>query len=200
MRMWALSWIGFFAALDVAAQTPRCDASLHSFSEISADWEITPNPPLVIGKDERLMLVRCGTCNPPVAVSIRTTDLTQPSATGPAVDPKSQSYATTFADPAKKKAFADWYNSDIQRVNPGCQVQTDLQDAKTNSSGMATATFYFGVRCRGQEQEYTSGIEYIGGRGTCAFRVTVLWRGNEGLPSASTDRVDKLFGQMKLLK
>lgn len=201
MRRWALGCIWLFVAQGVAAQTPRCDVSFNNFSEISADWEITPNPPVVIGKEERQILVRCGTCDPPVAVSIRTTDLSQPSATGPAIDPsKGQSFAATLSDPVKKKAFADWYNSDIQRVNSGCQVQTDLQDAQTNSSGMTIATFFYGARCRGQDQEYTSGIEYIGGRDTCAFRITFLWRGNEALPAASLDRVNKLFDRMRVLK
>ncbi len=202
MRWWTLTLIGLLVGPHVAAQTPpRCDAALNDFSKISADWDIKPNPPVRLGKDERQLLVRCGNCNPPVVVSVRTTDLSQPDPNGPPIDQsKAETIEATMADPIRKKAFADWYNSDIERLNPGCQVQTELRDTNTNSSGVTTATFYMGTWCRGQEREYSSGIEYIGGRGACAFRVTVFWSGKDPLPDASLDRVNQLFGHMKLLK
>jgi len=199
MRWWRLGAIALLAGSNASAQTPRCDASLTDLAKISEDWEIKPNPPVRIGENERLILVRCNTCDPPVAVSIKTTDLTQPSETGPVIE-KGQSFETVLADPLQKKAFADWYNSEIQRLYPTCEVQTELRDGNTNSSGMTTTTFFYGAWCRGQEREHSSGIEYIGGRGTCAFRISLLWSGKAALPDASLDRVNKLFDHMKLLK
>ena len=182
------------------AQAPRCDAVVSDFNKVSANWEVNPIPPgLDVGSDERQLILRCKTCTPSVAVSIRTTDLTQ-SKKGPAIDPsKGQSFEATFADPVQKKAFADWYNSDIQNLNPGCEVQTELRETKKAPSGLSYATLYLGAFCRGQSLQHKSGMEYIGGRDACGIRITLLWPGKEPLPKSSVDKIDELFGQLKLL-
>ncbi len=62
-----------------SAQAPRCNAELAEFNKLEVDWTVQPLPPLAkVGSQEKLIMARCGSCNPPVAAMVKTTDLTVP--------------------------------------------------------------------------------------------------------------------------
>ena len=182
-----------------SAQAPRCNAELAEFNKLEVDWTVQPLPPLAkVGSQEKLIMARCGSCNPPVAAMVKTTDLTVPDALGRVLDlAGADKMEDVLGDPARKKAFSDWYRDEVQRLQQGCEIQTEVVDAKRGPGEILFAVLYMGARCRGQAREYTSGIEYIGRRGSCAYRITLLWSGNQALPDASVNRSTDFLGSIK---
>ncbi len=87
------------------AQSPRCDAILTDAAKTSPDWQEQAVPPqLTIGANERLIMARCGSCDPPVAAMLRTTDLTGPDKLGRVLGPASaETIADALADPVWSK-------------------------------------------------------------------------------------------------
>lgn len=121
------------------AQVPRCDVRIQDAVKIVADWSIKPNPPgIEVGKDEKLLIARCDSCTPPVAMSIKTTDLTIPDKSGTVFDPAGdEGWKATFSIAEKKKKFADWYAADIQRLYPGCKGSNGASRNKPVCIGQA---------------------------------------------------------------